>query len=479
MKKKLNLPQNFYWGSATSGPQSEANGFENALNGGKGMSIWEQWYEDDKTKFHNEKYALGNFLENFEQDIDIAKNLKFNSLRLSIQWSRLFPKNAKEINKEGVDFYHKVFNYANKQGIEIFVNLYHFDTPMWAQKMGGFESKEVVDAFANYAQFVTKEFKQIKKIAAMNEPTVSYTCGYQNGFHYPAVKSFKRSMGVMWNIMIAQVKAISQMRKEDPNKEYGTILSINKAIPRSNSKEDVEAAKWADTFDYKVFADPLIKGEYPMQLVEKLSKKIMFPLEVILEEELELIKNKAGSVDFLGINYYQPNRVKAVEKEIDWTDDSQAPFGTLYDHYDMPGKRINPHRGWEIYPKAVYLILKEMKEKYGNLPVFISENGMGVEGEEKFRGVDGRINDTYRIEFFEEHFYWIEKAISEGANVFGFHMWTYIDNWSWLNAYKNRYGFVELDIETKERREKLSADWIRKVITSSSMNVELPEDAEE
>ena len=129
---------------------------------------------------------------------------------------------------------------------------------------------------------------------------------------------------------------------------------------------------------------------------------------------------------------------------------------------------MNKYRGWEIHPESIYTMLKTIREEYGNIECFISENGMGVEGEDKFRE-NGTIQDHYRIEFIAEHLYWVHKAIEEGSNCIGYHMWTYIDNWSWINAYKNRYGYIELDIETGERKEKLSASWIREVIEENQV----------
>lgn len=101
-----------------------------------------------------------------------------------------------------------------------------------------------------------------------------------------------------------------------------------------------------------------------------------------------------------------------------------------------------------------------LKEHYNNIPVYISENGMGVENEERFLE-HGIINDQYRIDFTKEHLVWVHQAIKEGSNCFGYHSWAYIDNWSWMNAYKNRYGFVKLDLTNSGKRVlKKSANFI-------------------
>lgn len=133
-----------------------------------------------------------------------------------------------------------------------------------------------------------------------------------------------------------------------------------------------------------------------------------------------------------------------------------------YDPYVMPGRKMNPYRGWEIYPRGIYDIAINIKENYGNIEWMITENGMGVENEERFR-VDGQIQDDYRIEFYKDHLTWLAKGIEAGSNCVGYHVWTFIDCWSWLNAYKNRYGLIELDLETQERRIKKSGYWFNEL----------------
>lgn len=116
-----------------------------------------------------------------------------------------------------------------------------------------------------------------------------------------------------------------------------------------------------------------------------------------------------------------------------------------------------------------------VKEEYGNIPWFISENGMGVENEARFIDENGVIDDVYRIEFYEEHLRWLHKAIEEGSHCFGYHAWTAFDCWSWNNAYKNRYGFISIDLETQKRTIKSSGRWYRKVSDNNGFEVEIEE----
>ncbi len=165
--------------------------------------------------------------------------------------------------------------------------------------------------------------------------------------------------------------------------------------------------------------------------------------------ELRLIEE--NTVDYLGVNYYQPLRVAAPR----YAPNPASPllFEQFYEPYVMPGRKINPHRGWEIYEQGLYDIAQNIKENYGNIEWILTENGMGVEGEEKFRK-DGVIQDDYRIDFVKDHLRELHRAIQDGANCKGYLIWTFIDCWSWLNGYKNRYGLVELDLESQKRTLK-------------------------
>ena len=173
-----------------------------------------------------------------------------------------------------------------------------------------------------------------------------------------------------------------------------------------------------------------------------------------------------NTVDFIGCNYYQPLRVQA---PIAPNDPITGPRD-LFRGYDWPDKKINPHRGWEIFPQGIYDIAMRLKNSYGTIPWYISENGMGVSQEERFATQEGEINDTYRIEFVTDHLKELQRAIEAGVPCFGYHMWTFIDCWSWLNAYKNRYGYYRVDLTDDTRTPKASSFWMAQVAKDNGID---------
>lgn len=463
MSIKYKFPDNFWWGSATSGPQSEGR-FNK-----KHDSVFDHWFDIEPEAFFDGvgPDVASNFYNSHKEDLELVKETGLNSFRTSIQWTRLIKDfETGEVDEDGVRFYNEVIDECIENNLLPVMNLHHFDLPVELyDKYGGWESKHVVDLFVIFAKKCFELFgDRVKHWTTFNEPMVVVEGEYLYQFHYPKLVDGKKAVQVMFNLNLASAKVIQAFREMGCNKEggkIGIVLNLTPAYPRSNSEEDMLASKIADSYFNTSFLDPAVKGYFPEILVEILEKdKVIWEAT---EEELEIIKN--NTVDFLGVNYYQPRRVKAKESEIDksngWMPDE------YFDNYEMPGRRMNPYRGWEIYPQCMYDIAINIRDNYNNVPWYISENGMGVEGEEKYINQDGVIEDDYRIDFYKEHLEYLHKGISEGSNCFGYHTWTPIDCWSWANAYKNRYGFIAVDLATQKKTIKKSGRWIKEVVENN------------
>lgn len=464
---KYTFPENFWWGSSASGPQTEGC-FD---SDGKGENIWDHWYQEEPEKFFAQvgPDKTSRVYQKYQEDIQLMKQIGHNSFRSSIQWSRLIPDGTGEVNPKAVAFYNDYIDELLANDIEPFLNLYHFDMPMALQEIGGWTNRKTVDAYVSYAKTCFKLFgDRVKKWFTHNEPIVPVEGGYLYQFHYPNQISFKEAVAVGYHENMASAKAIKAYHEMNLGGEIGIILNLTPSYPRDEQNSaDVKAAEMADAFFNRSFLDPAIKGEFPQALIEVVKELDILP--DIQEGDLELIKN--NTVDLLGINYYQPRRIKAKETPIDHT---HGPMPDDYfDYYDLPGKKINPYRGWEIYEKGIYDILTNTRENYGNIRCFISENGMGVEGEERYINAEGQIDDDYRIEFVTEHLKYVHQAIQEGTNCLGYHMWTCMDNWSWTNAYKNRYGFISVDIKNEGKRTiKKSGHWFKTVADNNGFIIE-------
>lgn len=449
------FPKGFYWGSSTSGPQTEGR----AEGDGKGDNDWDYWFSTKPHRFHNEigPGQTSTFYEHYIDDIELLEKTGHNIFRTSIQWSRLIPEGRGAVNPKATAFYRDVFKRIRQKGIRLMINLYHFDPPFALQEDGGWENRATVDAYVDYARLCFQEFGDlVDDWITFNEPIVPVECGYLYDYHYPNKVDAKAAVQVAYHTQLASSLAVKACHELLPDKKIGIVLNLTPAYPRSSHPADLKAARVAELFQAKSFLEPSVKGVYPRELLDILQKHDLMPTYT----DQELLDIKENTVDYLGVNYYQPLRVMAPK----YAPNPDAPFlpDYYYEHYDMPGRKINPHRGWEIYEQGIYDIAQNIKEEYGNIEWILTENGMGVEGEEKF-AQDGVIQDDYRIDFVKNHLIELHRAIQDGANCKGYLIWTFIDCWSWLNSYKNRYGLVELDLETQERRIKKSGYWFKEL----------------
>ncbi|MGT2910533.1 glycoside hydrolase family 1 protein [Streptococcus cameli] len=449
------FPAGFLWGSSTSGPQTEGR----IPGDGKGDSTWDYWFSQSPEKFHCQigPELTSTFYQHYKNDLDLLVETGHTAFRTSIQWSRVIPDGDGAVNPLALDFYRKVFQGIKGRGIHLLVNLYHFDLPMALEEKGGWVNRSTVAAYERYARICFEAFGDlVDRWITFNEPIVPVECGYFYQYHYPATVDPKAGTQVAYHTQLASSLAVKACHELIPDSQIGIVLNLTPAYPRSQHPADLKAAFIAELFQARSFLDPSVKGEYPAELIDLIKEQGLLPL--YSEQDLQIIKEH--TVDYLGVNYYQPLRV-AAPKHLPHPDSPFFPTH-YYDHYELPGRKMNPHRGWEIYEPGIYDIAQNIKENYGNIEWILTENGMGVEGEEAFRE-DGQIKDDYRIEFIKDHLTHLHRAISEGANCKGYLLWTFIDCWSWLNSYKNRYGLVELDLTDQSRHIKKSGHWFKKL----------------
>lgn len=458
---KYKFPDNFLWGAAASGPQTEGEGSKENKN------VWDQWFEDEPDRFYGHyspKIACDTYYR-YKEDVRLMKNLNLNSFRTSIQWSRLISDlETGSVSQDAINFYRSYFLEMKKCGIKPIVNLYHFDMPQELMaNYGGFESQYVVELFVSYAKACFEHFGDIVDMfTVFNEPIVPVEFGYFYNAHKPCTVNPKLGVQVAYNSIIAQAKVIEAYKAMKLEGEIGTILNLTPAYPRSNHPADLNASRMCDLIFNKSFMDPSVLGVFNSELNTELSKYSLLPERI--ENDKELIKKNI--VDFVGLNYYVPRRVKAPLYQPNY----EGPWmpDWYFDSYSMPGSRNNPHRdNNEIYPKALYDIAKDVQENYGNIKWYLSEIGISITNEEKLINCDGVIDDSFRTELLKEHLSYLNKAIYEGSNCFGVHQWTLIDNWSWLNSHKRRYGLYYLDLKTRNRTLKMHGKWFKQIIDNN------------
>lgn len=462
-----NFPKDFLFGVATSAEQSEGK-----KNFPFARTNWDLLFKKDKNLFFNQvgPDLTNDVLEHHTQDLVMLKEVGINSYRTSFSWAKLFPS-PNLINKKALDFYHSYLDEMIKNNFKVFMCLNHFDLPTWVVRMGGFENKKVAKHFLEYAKFVIKEFgNKIDYLATFNEPVVPIQAGYLGKYHYPQIVDNKKAVQAAYGTILSHSLVVNYFNENWRGKiktKIGVIVNIAPVLPKDNidfTQEDKLAADKYNLLHNYAFLDAMAKGEFSSELIDILKQENIMPNYT--QQEIDLIAQ--NYLDFIGTNFYNPFRIQAPLTKKSGNDVSI--FDQCGDVYQWDQAVMNKSRGWEILPEMILFIADIIKNRYNNIPFYISENGMGVEGEERFRNKETNIiEDKYRCAFINQHLHYVLKAIYENqVNCFGYHLWTGIDCWSWMNAYKNRYGFIELDLNDQSRRLKYSGYWFKKNIIDTN-----------
>lgn len=456
--KTYKIPEDFLIGTSSSAWQVEG------VSGKKsGQKSWaELFYETNPDIWHDRigPEKSSDFYHHYAGDIRTMASFGMNTFRITIQWARFMKDPVQGIvDPEAAAYYRDVIREIKKNGMEPVVSLEHWDIPaeLFAY-CGGWTGREMVELYRRYAKEVFAAFHtDVKMWFAFTEPNIPIDNGYMDGIWYPFKHDPKAAYQAHFHKILAIAKAVQEIEPyKDEGLKLGVMLHMTPIYARSGESRDVQAAYYADLFQVRIYLDPCLKGEIPPELMRELEKHhCMFSYE---ENDLKEIRD--NRIDMLGIDYYFPIRVKA--RETDYEGDVFHPE-YYYEKWIMPDRKFNADRGWEIYEDAIVDIGMRIKKDYGNFPWFVSENGIGIEGEDRYRNEDGRIEDDYRIEFLKGH---LKKALEVremGSACFGYLVWSFVDNLSAINAFKNRYGLMELDLKTYERIPKKSLYWFREI----------------
>lgn len=466
------IPENFIIGAASSAWQTE--GWKGKKEGQD--SYLDTWYKNERHVWH-EGYGPGvatNFYERYGEDVAYMKEIGLTHYRTSINWARFFTDyETLEVDEDYAQHIDDVIDALLEAGVEPILCLEHYELPTALQeKYDGWSSKKVVELFVGYAEIVFERYAdRVKQWFTFNEPIVIQTRVYLDAIRYPHEQNTKKWMQWNHHKVLATAKVVELYHRKNYDGEIGIVLNPEVTYPRSSSQADKKAAEMYDLFYNRVFLDPLVKGAYPEELFLKMAEHdITFDYT---QEELDIILE--NTVDYLGVNLYFPHRVQAPKHK--WNENTPFHPAYYFDSFELPGRRMNKSRGWEIYPQIVYDMGMRLKEEYGNIPWILTENGMGIENEHLFMNEEGVVQDDYRIEYITEHMSCLLDAYEAGSNCRGYMLWAFTDCVSPMNAFKNRYGLVRIDLENNRARSlKKSGFWYKDVISSGRLEVpDVPE----
>lgn len=444
----LSFPKGFLWGAATAAYQVEGAARED----GRGESIWDKFSHTPGNIVNGDTGDVAcDHYHRFEADVDLMAELGLKGYRFSTSWSRIMP-DGRTVNPAGLAFYERLVDRLLARGITPMLTLNHWDLPQALQEEGGWTARATVDRFTEYAAAVFGAVgDRVPLILTHNEPWCVSFLGYFRGVHAPGMTDLSLALRAAHHLLLSHARTVRLHRSLGLPGKLGMALSLFPTYPLTDSAADREAARLSDGYTNRWFLDPMLRGGYPADMVAHFSAHAG-PLDFIQPgDEAEI----AGTADFVGVNYYHRRNIEARPgHDLGWVVHDRLP--------DVPTTDM----GWEIVPFGLTDLLLRLKADYGNVPVYITENGAVFDDAP---GPDGQVDDQGRLAYVQAHLTAAHRAIAAGADLRGYFLWSLMDNFEWAFGYTKRFGIVHVDYQTQRRTPKASARFYQQVIARNGL----------
>ncbi|WP_017539785.1 GH1 family beta-glucosidase [Nocardiopsis halophila] len=439
------FPPGFLWGAATSSHQVEGGADE------RGRSVWDAFAEEPGRIADGSTGAVAcDHYHRSAEDTELLRRLGVSAYRFSMAWPRIVPEGRGRVSTAGLDFYDRLIDGLLEAGIEPVPTLYHWDLPLPLEERGGWLARRTADLFADYAQVAVDRFgDRVLRWITLNEPFIHMALGYAFGVHAPGKALMTGALPAGHHQLLAHARASAVLREAGRR-----VLLTDNLTPveplRDEHEGDRAAADAYDALHNRMFLDPILLGAYPD--LGAYAAAGAGPLEeAVLPGDLDEIE---GSVDALGVNYYNPTVVAAPGP-----DDGGLPFA-LPPYTDRHPGTPTTAFGWPVVPRGLYDLLTGLRRSYGDRlpPVFITENGCS---RDDAPDDEGRVADAERCSYMDGHLRALADAVASGIDVRGYFAWSLMDNFEWAEGYTQRFGLVHVDFDTGERTPKDSYAWYR------------------
>ena len=439
------FPQGFLWGAATSAYQIEGS----PLADGAGPSIWQRFAHTPGRTTNGETGDVAcDHYRRWRDDVALMRRLGLQAYRFSISWSRVFPQGTGTINTRGLDFYDNLVDELLANGIRPNATLFHWDLPAALDDRGGWLNRDAADWFGDYAAAVFARLgDRVPMWATLNEPWVVTDGGYLHGVLAPGHRNLFEAPIASHNLLRAHGRGVQAFRAEARAGEIGVVVNLEPKDPATDSPADAAAARRGDAYMNRQYLDPIFKGRYPDEMREIFGAAWPdFPID-----DFSLI---GQPIDFLGINYYTRGVVR-----------HEPEARPVCLAYVRQPEHAYTETGWEMHPPSLERTLLWVTERYGRIPIYITENGAAMY--DPPHAIDGAVHDPLRVWYLREHLKAARSALSKGAALRGYFVWSLFDNYEWSLGYTKRFGIVHVNYETQARTPKTSAAYYCRVIASN------------
>ncbi|CAG4916863.1 unnamed protein product [Colias eurytheme] len=444
------FPEGFLFGASTAAYQVEGAWNED----GRSESIWD--YLSHQTPCAIKNCDTGDIAVNsyylYKRDVEMIRELGLDCYRFSLSWTRILPTGFPNvINDAGVQYYNNLIDELLKYNIEPIVTIYHWDLPQKLQELGGWANPNIVDWYADFAKIAFSLFgDRVKYWVTINEP---YQICYE-GYGSNALAPLLNIQGVAEylcakNLLLAHAKAYHIYDDEFRSSQGGNIfISISARWNEPEGKDHIEAAHDANAFNWMQYAHPIFSktGDFPETMKKRVAAKsaeqgfLRSRLPEFTPEEIAYVK---GTSDFFGLNHYisfyiyRNSSVNSFHKVPSMFHDAEIVS------YQLDKWKLSENSTTRASPWGFYNLLTSIKDNYNNIPVFITENGMGSGGV--------GLEDDDRVTYYRLYLSALLDAIDNGSDVKGYTAWSLMDNMEWLHGYSIRYGLYEVDYNSPNR----------------------------
>jgi beta-glucosidase len=431
------FPQGFLWGAATSAYQIEGS----PLADGAGASNWHRFsHLPGKIEGGDNGDRACDHYRRWREDVALMRELGLGAYRFSLGWGRLQPEGRGKVHIPGRDFYSRLIDELLESGIRPMVTLHHWDFPQTLDERGGWPNRDSIEWFADYAEIAFRAYAdRVSLWTTFNEPWMISDSGYLRGLHAPGRRSAAEAALTAHHLLCAHGEAVARFRSMAKG-EIGLVVNLEPKHPASDSPADVAAAMRADAYMNRQYLDPIFLGSYPPELAECFGRD--WPRHGA--RDFERIRQP---IDYLGINYYS----RGVTRDDPADLPIRAPRVPM-EHAERTAM------GWEVYPDGLREILVWVRRRYGEVPLYVTENGAAYGDSEPAAGV---VEDPRRVDYLRSHLRAAREAIDEGVDLRGYFAWSLLDNFEWGFGYSKRFGLVRVDFETQQRWLKRSGLFFR------------------
>ncbi|MGH9560486.1 MAG: GH1 family beta-glucosidase, partial [Terracidiphilus sp.] len=439
------FPPGFVWGCATASYQIEGG----VHDGGRGESIWDVFsHTPGKIANGDTGDVADDSYHRYKEDVRLLKNLGATAYRLSISWPRIFPNGTGQPNAAGLDYYKRVLDELLANHIAPYVTLFHWDLP--AALPGGWQSRATAQAFADYAGYVARQLSdRVRHFITANEFSSYADLGYKTGQHAPGLMLPPAELNqVRHHALLAHGFGLQAVRANAPNAQVGIADNPRVFVPVVENRANFEAAHRATREENAPFLTAILEGAYTEHYLE--SEGANAP-----HIEPGDMKAIGGPLDFVGLNVYTPEYVRAEDSPRGYFIE---PFPSSYPHMESAWIRLSP--------ECTYWTVRNVCEIWNPKAVYITENGCSAAD---VVTPEGRIEDIDRVMYLRNHLAHLQRATAEGYPVKGYFVWSLLDNFEWADGFSKRFGIYYVDFKTESRTPKLSAEWYREAIAHNSV----------